>query len=211
MKYLPLSALAVSMTLISHSHAIEFDVYGAFSMSEDPVGIYYDIVTGDVMDELKAGEGIGLYLGHTQRIAGPMSVQVRTGYHFGFASVSGPAGEDTFSYLPVYANLMINVSEETSLIGGLFYPFNINYSVNNSDEVESIKYKAEPGFNLGLRWTAVPKSLESTSTFFMEGRFQFANFEMTEIIQPSGASVDVNGLFEPFVLSNIGLAIGLKY
>ncbi len=204
-------ASVMTIGAMASANALEIDIYGAFGMDDEPIFQYlYD--DGSTQD-LMAGGGIGVYAGHSQRVLGPVKAQLRGGIQHGIIEeVDGQVSyRDTFTYFPLYANLMVNVSPEISIVGGAFYALNPFYKQTVNDNHSVQRLQSDVGYNLALRWMATPKSPDNDNTLYMEVRYEYTEAELTTYSDTLGNSVDLSGLFEPIPITNLGLAIGLKF
>ena len=202
-------ASVMTVGAMASANALEIDIYGAFGMDDEPLETY--MYTDGTESNLMAGEGQGIYLGHTQQIAGPVKMQVRGGIQHGFITAVDGFYRDTFTYFPVYANVMVKVSREISVVGGAFYAVNPFYKITEGDDSATLKLQSDIGFNAALRWTMTPVAADSDATLFMEVRFEHANAEYTSFTNTLGGSGDLTGLLEPIAISNLGLAIGYRF
>ena len=178
-------------------------------MAEDPFVQYQ--YTDATTNNLMAGEGVGIYVGHTQHLLGPIKAQIRGGIQHGFISAQSDFLHDSFTYFPVYANLMFDVSPEISFVAGAFYAINPFYKVTVGENSGTYKLRSDVGYNAALRWTATPTSVESDNTLYMEVRFEYTEAELTTYSDTLGNSDNLTGLLDSVPITNLGLAIGFKF
>lgn len=203
-----LVAIAAGLFSVS-AHALDLEINLALGFSDNPAAEY--VYTDNSTQTLDYGDGIGFLIGQEVYQRGPIALDLRAGFHFGFISESEPGLEisDFFNYFPLHATAKYAITDAFSVGGGVSYLFAPKISGSLNDYSYDVTSKNSLGFNLMADYWMAP--LSSTSNFALgyTARYTSGVFSGLRATDSDGTDLDIEGQFDD---ENFGsLTFGINF
>lgn len=147
--------LAALMSTTVYADPWELEFGAAFGMSDSTIAdvAYYEFTDGS-RDELFAGDGFFVLLGRNLTDLGPLTLNLKGGFHTGAMSYSDSSNElkDRMIYFPTYFSAQWPVSESFAVSGGASYLLLPSYKREINNYWEKVSMKSNIGYTVEGRY-----------------------------------------------------------
>lgn len=155
MRLLTSLLLAAIMATSAYADPWELEFGAAFGMSDATIAdiAYYEFTDGS-RDELFAGDGFFVLLGRSLTDVGPLTLNLKGGFHSGAISYSDSSNElkDRMSYFPTYFTAQWPVSESFAVSGGVSYLLLPSYKRELNSYWEKASMESNVGYTVEGRY-----------------------------------------------------------
>ena len=193
MKYV--SAALLGMALSTATSALEFELYAAKGLNDEPLVTY--VYSDGSENDLTSGDGFGILLGADLVEFGTVALHAKGGYHWGGQFLNPDEfGNDLVhsnTYFPLYGNLRLRLTDNFRLSAGASYLLFPQFNMTVNGDKYITKLESDIGYNVEATFVTIKNSFgdDNYRESGISIRYSVNSLAYKTAELPDGTSVDL--------------------